>query len=357
MSEYKFRFSYSAVSTFKQCPMRFKLQYLDRLPTLQTEALIKGNAVHDMVEELINDISKNKEITVDINKYEYKDELKHFLELETLRSEKYKNKDLYFDNTCEDKIIDEDLNTVGKLDRIYKMWTDNELVLLDYKTGKVRPKENYYPQLALYTYMYNKKHPDNKIKYWEINWLTESKKYFIEPIDEQIIEKEVKSYIEAIETIKKTTTYEPNLTPLCMWCSVLYACPYKKQALDRFKTVADRKGVDVLENIRLSLQNNKSFKQKYIYSKVAGTTFTKFSELDIKEKDGLLLKREKDNKFDKNAIAVYWGVEKIGYIKKTLAKDLAKGLDNKKAFKCVVAGLTGGKDDKNKGCNIRIEVV
>lgn len=362
-NKFGFNYSYSSTSTFKQCPMRFKLQYLDREPILQTEALIKGNAVHNMVEEMINDLSKNKEITVDLTKYKYEPELVHFLELEQLRESKYENKDDYFINTCEEKIVDNDLTTVGKLDRVYKMWIDGEKVLLDYKTGKVRPKDYYYSQLALYTYMYNKKYPESKIKYWEIDWLTESHKYFIEEIDENKIEEVVKEYKSTIEEIEKTTEFKPKLTPLCMWCSVLHVCPMREQALKKFKGIADRKGLDVLENIHKSMKNReKVLKEKdkprrlTIYSKVAGTTFTDFSRLDVHERDELKLVREPNNEFDKNAIKVMWFSEKIGYIKAPLAKEMAPVMDKGKVYKCFVSNITGGTDDKeNKGINIRLE--
>ena len=356
LNKFGFNYSYSSVSTFNQCPMRFKLQYLDKKPTLKTEALIKGNAVHNMVEELINDISINKAITIELNNYKYKQELIHFLELETLRSGKYTTKDNYFINTCEEKIIDNDLITVGKLDRVYHIWTDKGKVLLDYKTGKVRPKDYYYPQLALYTYMYNKKYPKSPIKYWEIDWLTESKKYFLEPINQEIINTEVTKYKSSIATIEKTIDFTPKLSPLCMWCGVLYACPMKKQALNRFKGIADRKGLDVLQIIKKSIENKSKIKKIILHSKIAGTSFCDINKLNIKKGDKLILRREPNNEFDKNAIRIMWGVEKIGYIKKYLAKDMAYAMDQGKYYKCFVANVTGGtKNKENKGINIRLE--
>ncbi len=347
------------MSTFKQCPLRFKLQYIDKEPIVQTEPLIKGNAVHNMVEEIMSDISKNKEITINLNKFNkaYQPELVHFLELETLRSEKYINKDTYFYSVLEEKIIDNDITTVGKLDRVYKH-EDGGYVLLDYKTGKVRDKDYYYPQLSLYTMMHNKKHPDKKITHWEIDWLSESLKYFREPVNNNIMEKEYNSYLETIKTIEKTNEFHPKLSPLCMWCSVLHVCPYQKQALTKYKHIADRKGLDIAANIKEGLKNRKKKQYFSIYSKVMGTTFTDMAKLNIKEGDELMLNREPNNKYDKNAIRVSWGVIKIGYIKKELAKDMAKAMDKGKKYKCYVSNVTGGTKGKtNKGINIRLELV
>ena len=247
-------YSYSSVNTFKQCPLRFKLQYIDREPIVQTEPLIKGSAVHDMVEELMLDISKNKGITIDLSKYKYTDELKHFLELETIRSGKYKDKEDYFYNIIEDKVVNKEIMTIARIDRVYKH-SDGGYVLLDYKTGKVRDKDYYYPQLSLYTILHNQKHPDKQITHWEIDWLTESKQSFVELINNGIIDKEYNLHLDTINKIKKTTEFKSKLTPLCMWCGVLHVCPYQNTALDKFKYIADRKGLDVLKNIKKGMDN------------------------------------------------------------------------------------------------------
>ena len=355
-NKFGFNYSYSSVSTFKHCPLQFKLRYIDKKPILQTEALIKGNLVHDMVEQLINDVSKNKEITINLTDFKYRKELVNFLELESLRLNKYENKDKYFNNICEQKIIDDDIITVGKLDRIYDFWDGDGKVLLDYKTGKVRPKDYYYPQLSLYTYMYNKKHPDDPIKYWEIDWLSDKKKYFLEPINKKIIDEEVNKYKLAIEEIEKTTTFEPNLSPLCMWCGVLPVCPMRKQALKKYKHIADRKGLDVMGIIdKYNKTFNKTTKKYEFHSKIAGVSFNEIDKLDISEGDELKLIREPDNKFDKNAIIVMWNMYKLGYIRKELAKDMAVAMDKGRVYKCFVSNITGGTEDKkNKGINILI---
>lgn len=50
MVKYK-PYSYSKISTFKSCPRKFKLQYIDKIPgKLDTEALIKGRTVHYLIE-------------------------------------------------------------------------------------------------------------------------------------------------------------------------------------------------------------------------------------------------------------------------------------------------------------------
>ena len=48
------KFSYSAVSTFQQCPFQYKCRYVDKLKTLPTDdpanALVIGTALHTAIE-------------------------------------------------------------------------------------------------------------------------------------------------------------------------------------------------------------------------------------------------------------------------------------------------------------------
>ena len=130
----------------------------------------------------MTDANKNKSLSMPIEfAKDYPNILDNFLYLETKRYSKFKDKELYYDNELEQKVFDYDLNIVGKIDRVYYLFDkSNGKVLLDYKTGKVKDIKDNYPQLALYTYMYNKKYPNDPIKYWEIDYVAEKDKYFIE---------------------------------------------------------------------------------------------------------------------------------------------------------------------------------
>ena len=96
----------------------------------------------------------------------------------------------------------------------------------------------------------------------------------------------------------------------------------------------------------------------HFFSSIAGSTFCNGQEIikTLKEKDILTLIREPTNKFDKNAIAVFKGENKIGYIKKETASKIYKDVELGKV-KCTVAEITGGTGDKNfVGCNVLINV-
>jgi len=92
------------------------------------------------------------------------------------------------------------------------------------------------------------------------------------------------------------------------------------------------------------------------YSKIVGSSFCNGQKIipTLKSGDTLILKREPENKFDTNAIAVEVpGKERIGYIPKDTAAGLAPEMDNGVKVKCEVSEITG-LDKPNQGCNILI---
>lgn len=99
-------------------------------------------------------------------------------------------------------------------------------------------------------------------------------------------------------------------------------------------------------------------KTNAFFTKIVGSTFCNGQELisKLKHNDVLNLVREKDNKFDPNAIAVLnMDFKKLGFIPKDTAVGLAKEMDNNKIVDAHVSEVTGG-GTKNIGCNILIEI-
>ena len=92
------------------------------------------------------------------------------------------------------------------------------------------------------------------------------------------------------------------------------------------------------------------------YSKVAGVTFYNRQNYvkNCNAGDVLTLQREKNNAYDRNAIAVYHKGKQIGYIAKELASELAPKIDAGTQYRCYVEQRTGG-GSYAYGVNIRIE--
>lgn len=96
--------------------------------------------------------------------------------------------------------------------------------------------------------------------------------------------------------------------------------------------------------------------QNKFYTKIAGVTFEQRQERikDLEIGQELILCREPENPHDANAIAVYAGEQQLGYLKRTLAQQLAVLMDKGNRYQALVAQVTGGQE-QHYGVNILIE--
>ncbi len=91
------------------------------------------------------------------------------------------------------------------------------------------------------------------------------------------------------------------------------------------------------------------------YTKIVGVSFENRQDIisGLKAGQELVLRREKENAYDENAVAVYWQEKHLGYLKRELAGHLAPCLDRKTVYTASVSQITG-QDKNNLGVNIFI---
>ena len=159
MPELHSRFGYSAVSTFEQCPKRYKFQYIDDLRTIPTDdpanALLIGTALHMGIETdvetaiewyfgqypIITDAHVNEEI-----------KLRHWIP----RVKEYLPPGIH-----ETAVIDD--NFIGTLDFLVPVDADT-YDLYDFKYSNNWVRYQHSRQLHLYKYYYEKTHPGKHIR-------------------------------------------------------------------------------------------------------------------------------------------------------------------------------------------------
>ncbi len=92
-------------------------------------------------------------------------------------------------------------------------------------------------------------------------------------------------------------------------------------------------------------------------TKVMGVSFEGRQDLVAGLVPGLELElqRQPDNPHDANAIAVHYGALQIGFLRKQIAKHLAPLIDGGARYHARIEHVTGGRDGKNFGVNIRVE--
>jgi hypothetical protein len=73
----------------------------------------------------------------------------------------------------------------------------------------------------------------------------------------------------------------------------------------------------------------------------------------LSDESDVILSREKDNPYDENAIKVVADYQHIGYLKASVAEEVAPVIDSGRKVYVEILDITGG-DDKKYGCNIRV---
>lgn len=225
------KFSYSRVSTYKQCPYRFKLQYIDELKTLENleadNALYIGSMLHKAIETdvdtaikeyyemfpIITDAHINETIKVEALAPKVKwllPEGKHEVPLE---DEEFKG---FIDYLTNNEIFDFKYSN-----NIERYLESGQLHVYKYFAEKLLGVEIKY----LY-YVFVKKITIRQKKTETVEQFRNRLKSELSEVQPQIIcveydHSKVEKYLETVEEIKNATEFPKNPSKLCNWC------PYK----------------------------------------------------------------------------------------------------------------------------------
>jgi putative RecB family exonuclease len=247
-------YSHSRLSTFEQCPLKYKFRYIDKIKP-EIEKTIEahlGSVVHNTLEWIYNSIKENPEnppsldhiINYYIQSWE-KDLTKDTLIVKKqLTSQDYLNKGVQFladyfqenypfkDGTieCEKKIIidlDENTKIQGFVDRLVHNIETGEYEIHDYKTANTLPTQKKMDedrQLALYSIAIKELYGKDKEVKLVWHYLAYNHKIISKRTQEQLekLKEEIKSLIKQIENTKE---FPPNKSILCDWCEYKNICP------------------------------------------------------------------------------------------------------------------------------------
>jgi putative RecB family exonuclease len=264
-------YSHSRISTFEQCPLKFKYRYLDKIiPKVEKsiEAHL-GKSVHSALEWLYTQVKEKRVPILDELIVEYSRVWEENYSLDLLSVNKnfthqdYFNKGVEFlityyleyrpfdDNTLEveKKILinlDEEgvYKIQGFIDRISYNLKTNEYEIHDYKTANFLPNQEKLEkdrQLALYSIAVKDIFGKEKevILIW--HYLAHNKKIHVKKTNEQL-ELLKRETIEIIKNIETTTEFFPEKSTLCNWCEYKDICPeweeaIKEEELDKYPLV------------------------------------------------------------------------------------------------------------------------
>ncbi|MEK6918316.1 MAG: PD-(D/E)XK nuclease family protein [Nanoarchaeota archaeon] len=329
-------YSHSRITTFENCPYKYKLQYIDKKKP-ETPATIEafmGNIVHQTLEDLYKRkkfkqrIAKSSLIKFyrDLWKKNYSYDIlivKKELNAENYRKMGEQFLSDYFERMKPfDQMTILDLETQDRLTlpdgnqwhvRIDKLGYDNKgnYYVCDYKTNsKMKDQEEADSdrQLAMYSIWVKDKFKDAKSVKLIWHMLAFNKDAISERTDEQL-EKLQNEIMEIIKKIENTKEFPTNVTALCDYCEFKSECPsFKHQVelekiknIEQFKENEGVKLVDKYSEIKTKLGELKKaeeeFKDNMVrYAKQFGIDIVYGSNMkcSVNEIDKIILPEDKN---------------------------------------------------------------
>lgn len=252
-------YSHSKISTFEQCPLKFKFRYIDKIvPEIEkTIEAHLGSAVHAALEWLYKKVLEQKIPTMDELIIQYQDSWKKdfseniYIKKQEFTEKDYFNKGLQFiidyyiknhpfqDNTLEIEkkislIIHPEKNhkLIGFIDRLVFNKETNEYEIHDYKTADSMPSREKVEsdrQLAIYSMAVKELFGKEKEVCLIWHYLAHNKKICLKKTQEQLQETK-KQILDLIEKIESEKQFPACVSKLCDWCEYQTICPeFNKQ--------------------------------------------------------------------------------------------------------------------------------
>jgi len=216
-------YSYSKISTYQQCPRKFKYKYIDKVkvPFVYSEALMKGGAVHHILEY-------HPEKSTHKYQEKYQNIADNFINSETgkllfsLESKREMSIGLT-ENIEPCNYSDENVMLRGYVD-YYTIYNDY-LWIVDYKTGKLKdPRWQSYDQNLWYSiYFFKKFSKLNKIKitYQYVEHLDSDNSIILK---RKYLDNYIKSLMINISNIEKDDKFNKSESKLCDYCDFKEIC-------------------------------------------------------------------------------------------------------------------------------------
>lgn len=254
-------YSHSRLSTFQQCPLKFKYQYIDKVETEveQTIEAFLGSMVHEVLEKAYKDMKFQKVNTLSelldyyeelweknwtdgivIVRKEY--DVSNYKQMGVKFITDYYNRYAPFDQT---KTLGLETQYTVALDpeekhkmhvRIDRLALDKDGVyeIHDYKTANSLPTQEKVDsdrQLAIYAYGIKKMYPDAKRVKLIWHYLAFDKDMISERTDEQL-EKLREETVSLIKDVESCTEFPAKESALCNWCQFQAICPRFKHQFE-----------------------------------------------------------------------------------------------------------------------------
>lgn len=238
----KMYLSFSKISTYLKCPMRYKFIYIDELPTYPRSYFSFGNSLHEVLEEFYREDVRKKEIKspylylielLDKNWHSegysnLAEEKRAKIEARRILTKFYRTEFFnYKPAIAVEKEFSFDfygIEVKGRIDRIDGDY--NSIRVIDYKTTSLLPrffKEEDFLQLLIYKMAASNIYFGRKIEKVTFHFLRHNEKIdFI--ISDLLLEKGKRKMSEVLQEITKCNFF-PKKNGYCNQCEFKNICP------------------------------------------------------------------------------------------------------------------------------------
>lgn len=208
-------YSYSKLSTYNQCPRKYKFNYIDKIKVDDLTCLIKGRKLHKELENINKDnfehsspliksfLNNNLDIKEQLFNKNIKKEFRFGLD-KNFKPCKYSSKAFYG----------------GIIDLIY---IDNILTLVDYKTGNYKDAkyQDFYQLMSYSLFFFNHQNINKiKLRYCYIEHNLENNLI----ISKQSTNSTKEWIVNTVNNIEHDKNFECKYSVLCNYCQFKNFC-------------------------------------------------------------------------------------------------------------------------------------
>ena len=264
--------SYSALDSFKTCPLKYKYEQIDKIKTPKSAEAVFGTLVHSTM-KFIHDgnfLLPTQKQALDYFAKNFNSEIfagdeiserTAFAQGIKIIQDYYQKNDpeksqivaLESRFTVEIKDKNETHLISGFIDRIDK--TPDGFEIIDYKTSRKLPPQASIDenlQLLIYLLAFLKRYPDaqpEKVKL-TLYFLKHSTKLSTTKTAKKLDEEKL-TILETIDEVKKSD-FAPRVSPLCDWCGYQKICPmwkhkFKQEEANKNQIKSDQEKNNLLE--------------------------------------------------------------------------------------------------------------